>query len=298
MADLGAIAAGLTPIWGIERDPEIGAVAAQIGHRLILEDALAVDPASLPPVDHLHASPPCQDFSRVRARADGATTNPNDAIATWLIAAIRAIAPRTLTLENVPGYARSRECQRITEALWGAGYWVQQSVVDAADFGVPQHRRRLILRATHGGLCCPLPPPVPHIGWLTAIEGLDLPPTNLTGWQERAIATQGIDPDGTFLIERSGARRGSKGEPGNQIVSPGQPCFTLRAMSGTIRPSPWQCTAVISGKPYRCTPRAIARLMSVPANYRLPSCPKLAIKLLGNGVPPLMMAGILGAAKV
>jgi DNA (cytosine-5)-methyltransferase 1 len=295
LADLGAIAAGFTPIWGIERDPEIGAVASQINHSpygIIYGDATHIDPHTLPPVDHLHASPPCQDFSG--AKADKTKrTNANGAIATWLIAAIRAIAPRTLTIENVPAYAQSGECQRITDALWDCGYWVQQSVVDAANFGVPQHRRRLIIRATHGGLCRPLPSPVVWQGWESAIEDLDLPPTNLTGWQKRAIAAQGVDPSGTFLIERSGARRGSDGEPANQILPPDQPCFTIRAMSGKVRASVWQCTAVIDGIPHRCTPRAIARLMSVPDDFQLPDDPKLAIRVLGNGVPPRMMAGIL-----
>ena len=302
LADLGAIAAGYTPIWGIERDPNIGGVAAQLSHTpygIIYEDVTGIDPHTLPPVHHLHASPPCQDFSGAKADKS-APTNANGAIATWLIAAIRAIEPHTITIENVPGYAEPKkkqkqdspsECQRIVAALWDAGYWVQQSVVNAADFGVPQHRKRLIIRATHGGLCRPLPSPVAPVGWFSAIEDLDLPPTNLTGWQKRAIAAKGIDHDGTFLIERCGASK-RNGEPANQIIPPDQPCFTIRAMSGK-HPSVWQCTAVIDGTPYRCTPRAIARLMSVPDDYALPADPKLAIKILGNGVPPLMMRGIL-----
>jgi DNA (cytosine-5)-methyltransferase 1 len=42
----------------------------------------------------------------------------------------------------------------------------------------------------------------------------------------------------------------------------------------------------------RLTPRCLARLMSVPDDYRLPPQVGLAAKILGNGVPPLMMEAI------
>lgn len=61
LADWGARAAGLKPVWGVEYDPAIAAVAQQNDDTgtVYAADVRAVDYAALPRVDVLHASPPC-----------------------------------------------------------------------------------------------------------------------------------------------------------------------------------------------------------------------------------------------
>ena len=64
------------------------------------------------------------------------------------------------------------------------GYFWTYDHVNAADYGVPQTRRRLILRASRGLLPF-LPEPVPWVGWYAAIEDLipTLPESKLAPWQ-------------------------------------------------------------------------------------------------------------------
>lgn len=58
--------------------------------------------------------------------------------------------PKTIMMENVPGLASGRGKCLFTQAkglLEDLGYSIQFKIVDVANYGVPQHRRRLVLLA-------------------------------------------------------------------------------------------------------------------------------------------------------
>ena len=86
-------------------------------------------------------------------------------------------------MENVPGLLTRGAAlfRELTEGLEAAGYVISYGVLDLADFGVPQFRKRLVLMAGHG-FEIPLPRPT-HRGperWRTVrdtIGGLLSPPT-------------------------------------------------------------------------------------------------------------------------
>ena len=59
--------------------------------------------------------------------------------------------PRFVLLENVPGLAGDDLFKQFTDGLLALGYAVESKVLDSADFGTPQRRRRLVLVA---GLGC------------------------------------------------------------------------------------------------------------------------------------------------
>lgn len=82
------------------------------------------------------------------------------------------LKPEFVFVENVRGYAKSHSLQALTNTLYNEGYWFDVAFVDAADCGVPQHRERLILRAARHGAVPHLPPPLPHVGWYSAISDL------------------------------------------------------------------------------------------------------------------------------
>ncbi len=183
-ATIGALAAGLRPLWGVEYRADVAAVAnANLGGHVRVVDVLACDPADFAPVDVLHASPPCFNFSVAKA---GAAETPHDlALASKVAEFVTVLRPAAFTLENVMAYKDSQSWRIIEQALFDAGYWVHQDVCNSADFGVPQTRKRLIVRAVLGGFVPYLPAPVPWIGWYAAVADLlpDLPDSQLAPWQ-------------------------------------------------------------------------------------------------------------------
>lgn len=179
---VGLTAAGLTHLWGVEYDADIAAVAQRNGFNIHVADVRAVDYSALPRVDWLHASPAC---TRASVANSGATEAAEDIeAAAAVVRALKAQQPAAFTLENVWQYRTFQAFRDICDELGRQGYFWTYDHVNAADFAVPQTRRRLILRASRGLLPW-LPEPVPWVGWYAAIEDLlpTLPESKLAPWQ-------------------------------------------------------------------------------------------------------------------
>jgi len=202
---IGAMAAGLRPLWGIEHDAEIAAVANRnLGGHVHIADILEADPRTFETPEFLHASPPCPNFSSAKV---GARESVQDiALGQATARFIEALLPRVFTLENVWPYRRSTSWQIIGDALNRCGYWFDLAHVNAADFGVPQTRKRMIVRAVQGGMVPYLPEPEPWRGWYQAIQDLipSLPESQFAPWQlerlddtlrETVLLSQGISRD-------------------------------------------------------------------------------------------------------
>jgi DNA (cytosine-5)-methyltransferase 1 len=92
---------------------------------------------------------PCQSFS---AHRRGRKKNAIDAIRNSLpfvwLALVKGIRPRHICFENVPGLvkaSRGRIFRQFLSELADLGYKVAWAVEDAADYGIPQHRKRLLV---------------------------------------------------------------------------------------------------------------------------------------------------------
>jgi site-specific DNA-cytosine methylase len=135
LADWGARQAGLTPLWGVEYDPQIAAVAQQNDPTgtIYAASVCDVDYRALPRVDVLHASPPCPNFSV--AKTGAAETDNDRALADAVCRAITAQQPSLFTLENVRGYIHSESFARIQACLLDLDYFVTVAVINAADYG-------------------------------------------------------------------------------------------------------------------------------------------------------------------
>lgn len=187
-ADQGARAAGLTPLWGVEYDAAIAAVAQQNDPACAIHVASVddIDYAALPRADVLHASPPCPNFST--AKTHRSETAWDRVLARAVARAIDAQRPALFTLENVRAYGTSESLGIIQRTLYDLDYHVTTVIVNAADYGVPQTRERLLVIAHAGGwmqAARPLPASVPWIGWYAAIADLipTLPDSQFAPWQ-------------------------------------------------------------------------------------------------------------------
>lgn len=318
-ADLGAIAAGFEPCEAVEFDPQLAELhKANIGGKCHVKNILDCDPFKFEKVDLLHASPVCKSFST--ANANKGEKQLDIDCAKKVAEFIQVLQPSTFTLENVQAYGKSKAFNIILEMLYSQGYWVNYQVLNAADFSVPQSRRRLILIAVKSGFIPPLPPKQKHVGWYAAIADLvhDLPDSQLADWQLKRIPEvyqsvllgghQGhraydvaeiykpshtLTCDGVqhgikaILIENTGARSDRE----LQTRTANEPCWTLRAMGQDGHYH--RANALLENTKIKALDIAcLARLQSFPDDYKWSGRKSLDGMGIGNSVPPLMYKAI------
>lgn len=109
-------------------------------------------------IDLVAGGPPCQPFSRagrskIRSLVDHHGRDPHDRRKELWIAyldVVERIRPRAVLMENVPDMGLTDDfvvIRTIEQRLENLGYATQVRLVDAWRYGVPQHRKRLILLA-------------------------------------------------------------------------------------------------------------------------------------------------------
>lgn len=94
--------------------------------------------------------PPCQTFSAAGRRSGGVlgTIDARGRLFESYCRILKAISPEVFVFENVyglPGANEGQPWREICEAFAELGYELLHAVVDTADYGVPQHRERLII---------------------------------------------------------------------------------------------------------------------------------------------------------
>ncbi|WP_225912883.1 DNA cytosine methyltransferase [Nostoc flagelliforme] len=162
--EAGMVQAGIRPVIAVEHDPskpDLSRAIAKTHHHNFSEYGCKIIQLTVQEVaqsgflgfprrpDYLHASPVCANFSQAHtAKAGKGGETSDDLTAAIAVAeAIRQLQPRVFTLENVPRYQNSQSFSIILQILELEGYSVNYSVVNMADFRLPQARRRLILIA-------------------------------------------------------------------------------------------------------------------------------------------------------
>jgi DNA (cytosine-5)-methyltransferase 1 len=209
----GARQAGLDHLWGIEYDDAIAQVGRMNGFNTITGNVMdAALMMTLPRPDVIHASPVCKNASNAKANGEESPLDIDTADATC--AYIDHFLPDIFTLENVYGYRVFTAFAHIIECLNRNGYSVDYWHLNAADYGVPQTRRRLILVAKlHGKPHKPVATHAepskltpmfdtrkPWVGWYAAIEDLidTLQDSEFEQWQLDRLPKEITD---TFIFD-------------------------------------------------------------------------------------------------
>lgn len=338
---IGAMQAGFKPILAVEwnGNPKIGAedVIAQVYGDNIAPEHLLCCPVQKVPISYLLGlrnwldlfmfSPPC-----IRASAANSKQGESELdieLAEAICRAIRVVRPRAVMVENVIGYRKFKAFKMITDTLDKLGYTWQADNLNSADFGVPQTRRRLILRAVREGILLPLLPThskgginslKPWIGWYEAIEDLlpDCPESALAPWQLRRLpeelrtlligaggydgtVVQASPKDSVFCLTANQNQANqlrailvegdAAGERPPATLSPEIPAFTIKTPSGGR-----VHRAILSASSVRVvalTLRCLARFQTMPDWYRFPAKKSLGCVVAGNGIPCLFSQRIV-----
>jgi DNA-cytosine methyltransferase len=152
--------AGFEVIWANEYYSPIADIW-QLNHpsaTLDRRDILEIPIEEIPDADLHWYSPPCPEHSLAKHNRTGGTDREDISIAKKLGAIIMAKLPEAIVVENVPGYAKSHSFDYLLTVLSHCGYNVSWAVLNAADYGTPQGRQRLILVARLNGVAT-LPQP-------------------------------------------------------------------------------------------------------------------------------------------
>jgi DNA (cytosine-5)-methyltransferase 1 len=128
-------------------------------------------------IDVVFGGAPCQGFSLMGKRV---LEDPRNQLVFHYVRLVEELNPKYCVFENVKGLTVGKHIQFLDEliqSLGNAGYNVltPYQVLNAADYGVPQDRRRLFLIGTRKGL--PVPQyPQPHQTKITVWDAIgDLP---------------------------------------------------------------------------------------------------------------------------
>jgi DNA (cytosine-5)-methyltransferase 1 len=293
-------------------------------HDVTGESVLAA--AGVDAVDLVVGGPPCQGFSQAGFRD---ASDIRNSLVFQFVRLVGELRPQYFVMENVVGMLSFRATptemimDRLARELSGLGYslnviagrpetW-KAAVVSAADFGVPQHRRRVlvmgwlsdarpVLEPTHASADRALMMGLaPHVSVRDALEDLPEPiaaapqphgertPTSEFGRLMREGATALFDHVPTrhraFMVERMQAQ--AQGTPLYDTwahawhrLDADRPSPTVKENHNAPFVHPWQ--------PRVTTPRECARLQSFPDRFTFTGPKSRKLVQVGNAVPPLL----------
>lgn len=162
---LGLKQAGFSVVAGVELNP-IAAETYRLNHPdvdIYENDIRLINPTEIlskynleqGELDLLAGCPPCQGFSSQRTRnKTNAQLDPRNELIFEFLRFVEIALPKTIMLENVPALAKNWRIFKLKDDLEQLGYIVDESSIsvhDAADYGVPQRRRRLLFKASRLG---------------------------------------------------------------------------------------------------------------------------------------------------
>ena len=324
---IGLQGAGCRIVFAADSDPAaVQTYCSNFRHRATVESLHWH--STLPSVDIIVGGPPCQGFSSAGKRNPGDARNSLVAVFAHLVARHR---PQACLFENVEGFLTGDEGKWVVDLLdplIAAGYCIHLRKVNAANYGVPQHRKRVVAL---GGLGWdPGFPSVTHCatgapGSLAVGRGLPecpniqqalqgLPPAMPRGRGQRPLMA-----DHDFRVPRGAeAARISALRPG-QTMKDLPECLWhdtyrrrahRRVMDGTPSErrggAPAGLRRLVPNQPSKAitsgansefihptedrplTLRECARLQTFPDNFRFMGTLAEKAMLIGNAVPPLL----------
>ncbi len=176
--DCGLEAAGFESVISLDMDPfcaqslaanRCGDVFSGDIAKYSAADLLSATNSHPGEIDLLTAGPPCQPFSKSANWHYGTPRGLKDPRADTLkhmMRLVEGILPKVILIENVPGFGGSGPraglkflASKIAQInrKHRTSYHMTSALVDAADYGVPQHRKRLIMVLDREGRAFEMP---------------------------------------------------------------------------------------------------------------------------------------------
>lgn len=260
-------------------------------------------------LDVIAAGPPCQPFSSAAQWHSSGRLGMADkrAATVWaMVDFVRTFRPKVLLIENVVGFvhksngAMSVLQQGLDEVnhRFHTKYALRWEVVDAADYGVPQRRRRAIVTACRDGGTLTLPEPTHRSAPLRAWDALgDLTqpsetPLPLGTWAHALLPSVPEGGNYQWLTAEGGGEElfGYRTRYWSFLLK-----LARNRPSWTLSASPGPSTGPFHWDNRQLTVHERMRLQSFPDSWRLVGSTRSQIRMVGNATPPLL-AEVIGRA--
>ena len=263
-------------------------------------------------IECIIGGPPCQTFSAAGRRSGGVigTEDVRGQLYSIYCRILDTLKPKVFIFENVyglPGANGGKPWREIVSAFSEHGYNLHHEVVDTADYGVPQHRERLIMVGVRDGHYeFPLPTHGPDSGTdtplvsvLDAIKDIQDPKEpfhdDLGGLYGHLLPDVPEGLNYSFFTAEMGhpepvfAWR-SKFHDLLYKVNPNEPCRTIKAQPGKF-------TGPFHWKNRHFTLPELKRLQTFPDDYHLQGSYGVQLEQIGNSVPPRLAAVIAQSVR-
>jgi len=317
--DLGLECAGFGAIGGIENDaaarrslalnrprfPLVNPHDVNDAARELCAPGLGLEVGELALVA---AGPPCQSFSKAaqwtRTGTLGVRDEQTKRCLSSLMTLVERFLPHAMMLENVPGFVRGessaltlmRERLAAVNERCGTRYSLSTRVLNVADYGVPQIRKRAIVIALRNGMDFAWPEATHQNRRVRAWDALrTVRPKTLPKPRGRFARLLASVPEGKnyqFFTERGAGPDlfGYRCRYWSFLLklAKNRPAWTLPANPGpSTGPFHWESRPL--------SPEEVLRLQSFPRSWRLEGTYRDQIRQGGNATPPLL-AEVLGKA--
>jgi DNA (cytosine-5)-methyltransferase 1 len=277
---LGFIMAGHECVAAFDSDPvAVATHNLNLGEHAHVADIKTL--TELPDADCIIGGPPCQALSKGNQINGGWHSERN--LVPAFINIVLAKRPTYFVMENVQGIlAHELELAKLNHQLFAAGYLVNIFQVDAANYGVPQNRKRVFIIGSKKFVTFPEPT---HrhkkISVRTAIGKMLEAEEHTPPFMKPFLG----HPD--KMVHPSNRPVRGKTNFGKRELywrSIDRPSFTIlaREQGGS------KARVVIGEKSYPVEPYHNAVLQSFPASFKFPTQKGNATRLIGNAVPPLL----------
>ena len=281
--DLGFKLAGNDIVWANDIDENACATYREnIGDHIVCEDIKDIDIKSIPAADIVIGGFPCQGFSLANLRRS--IDDERNQLYKFFYSVIKTLKPNFFVAENVKGLlslAKGKIAELIISDMTALGYKVKISVLNAADYGVPQRRQRVIIVGVRNDIDFEYIYPIPT----HSEDGAN----GLKKWVSVKDALSKIpDPDTDNSLPNhtySKYKLEFNGYLGHRKLDPDKPAPTVTARGDNrggvvILPHP--------NAQRRMSCRELATIQSFPLDYEFYGNNSSVYRQIGNAVPPLL----------
>ena len=253
-------------------------------HKCQVKDVRDINIEQLPEFDMLIGGFPCQSFSISAQNPPRLGFKDERGMLFFeMVKILRERQPRFFIAENVKGILSANEGKAfpmIIREFKDAGYHVMYKLLNAADYGVPQKRERVII-----------------MGFKNIEDYKEFKYPSIVRAEERKVLRDVISEDenhneSLFFSERAVAGMMAVREKMNKgrAMSLDEPCNTVSAHLAKVSLNSTDPVYMYEGRYRRFSAREAARIQSFPDSFKLDSVSQgRQYKAIGNAVPPVMM---------